>query len=193
MAFDIVWNQHKDELFSFVKSKIDNQTCAEDMLQEVALRFYSELAKGVSIENKRAWLYRVTNNLIIDYYRKTDKREEKISSFFDFEMDNDQETCVCELSGFVIQNYLPKEYSEPLFLSDIEKVPQKLIAKQLNLSLSATKSRIQRGRIKLKELVEECVDLFFNNHGRLVDFNLKDSCKLPNELVDEMEKLNIIL
>ena len=120
-------------------------------------------------------------------------KEKNTPIFYDIEKDNEEGTCVCELSGFIIQNYLPKEYAEPLFLSDIEKIPQKLIAERLNLSLSATKSRIQRARIQLKKLIENCVDLLFNNRGELVDFTLKDSCKLPMELTDEMQKMNIIL
>ncbi|CAM1371509.1 sigma-70 family RNA polymerase sigma factor [Tenacibaculum xiamenense] len=192
MDFDIIWNQYKNELFYFVKLKIENQIDTEDLIQEVALKFYKQLTKGVPIENNRAWLYRITNNLVIDYYRKKGK-EKNTSIFYDIEKGNEEGTCVCELSGFIIQNYLSKEYAEPLFLSDIEKIPQKLIAERLNLSLSATKSRIQRARIQLKKLIESCVDLLFNNRGELVDFTLKDSCKLPIELTDEMQKMNIIL
>ncbi|SEB39664.1 RNA polymerase, sigma subunit, SigZ [Tenacibaculum sp. MAR_2009_124] len=192
MSFNIVWNQYRNELFNFLKSKIENKSFAEDLLQEVAIKFYKELSRGVLIENKRAWLYKVANNLIIDYYRKRVKQE-NISFIYKQELDIEEEPCVCELSGFVIQNYLPKEYAEPLFLSDIEKVPQKIIAKQLNLSLPATKSRIKRARVKLKELIESCVDLLFNNQGQVVDFTLKNSCELPTELKLEMQKMKINL
>jgi RNA polymerase sigma-70 factor (ECF subfamily) len=99
--------------------------------------------------------------------------------------------CICDLSGFVIKEYLPEKYGKPLYLSDIEQVPQQEIAETLNLSLSATKSRIQRGRTKLKDLVSECVSISYNNRGQISDFQLKKGCELPRELKNEMDRINL--
>ncbi|WBX76021.1 sigma factor-like helix-turn-helix DNA-binding protein [Tenacibaculum ovolyticum] len=100
--------------------------------------------------------------------------------------------CVCDLSEFVIKNYLPEEYSTPLYLSDIEQKKQQEIAEILNLSLTATKSRIQRARKKLKELITNCIDISYNKKGQISDFQLKNNCELPQELKDEIKRINLM-
>lgn len=72
---------------------------------------------------------------------------------------------------------LPKEYAIPLMLSDIDKIPQKEIAKQLNLELSATKMRIQRARKKLRDLFVECCHLEYDKQGNFIGCVIKHSCK----------------
>lgn len=84
-------------------------------------------------------------------------------------------------------------YEKPLYLSDIEQKPQQEIADILQLSLTATKSRIQRARKQLKELISDCIEVTYNTKGQISDFQLKKYCELPPELKNEMERLNISL
>ncbi|NVK10111.1 sigma-70 family RNA polymerase sigma factor [Tenacibaculum sp.] len=190
MTFNKIWDTYKDHLLNFVNTKVNDKHIADDILQEVSLKLYKSLAKEIEIKNYKNWLFQVTRNTIADYYRKQVKQN-KIAI-------NQPETninfapCVCDLSSFIIQQYLHKKYSEPLYLSDIEQKPQQEIADTLNLSLTATKSRIQRGRKKLKELAIECVDISYNNKGQITDFTLKKNCELPQELKNEMKRINFI-
>ncbi|WP_422092232.1 hypothetical protein [Tenacibaculum ovolyticum] len=66
------------------------------------------------------------------------------------------------------------------------------MAEILNLSLTATKSRIQRGRKKLKELITNCIDISYNKKGQISDFQLKNNCELPQELKDEIKRINLM-
>ncbi len=81
-----------------------------------------------------------------------------------------------ELVGPML-SMLPEEYGQPLYLSDIQGLPQKEIAAKLNLSLSGTKSRIQRGREKLKALFLECCHLEFDRNGKLLQTQVRSHCK----------------
>ncbi|MEE9361127.1 MAG: sigma-70 family RNA polymerase sigma factor [Cellulophaga sp.] len=190
MTFNKIWKIHKSPLLNFIKTKIDDAHIAEDILQEVSIKLFDTLKREIEIKNYKTWLFQVSRNTIADYYRKDIKRSEL--SINQPETSNNSSTCVCDLSGFVIQTYLPEKYSKPLYLSDIEQKPQQEIAKMLNLSLTATKSRIQRGRKKLKELVNECIDISYNNRGQISDFQIKNNCELPQELKTEMERINLI-
>lgn len=190
MTFNQIWEEHRSNLLNFVLSKIDYKNSAEDILQEVGIKLLDNLNRKTEIKNYKSWLFQVTRNTIADYYRKNKKQAELLS--FPMEANDINTTCVCDLSGFVIQNYLPKKYGEPLFLSDVEQRPQKEIATELKLSLTATKSRIQRGRKMLKEMVSECIHLSYNNKGQIVDFELKKDCELPKELKIEMQRLNLV-
>ena len=190
MTFNKIWNKHNVHLLNFIKTKIDNEHTAEDILQEVSIKLLDNLNRKTEIKNNKTWLFQVTRNTIADYYRKNKKHSEL--SINQSEINTNSSACVCDLSGFVIQTYLPEKYSRPLYLSDIEQKPQQEIAEMLNLSLTATKSRIQRGRNKLKEIVNDCIDISYNNKGQVSDFQLKNNCELPQELKNEMERINLI-
>ncbi|NJL22058.1 MAG: hypothetical protein HC895_16595 [Leptolyngbyaceae cyanobacterium SM1_3_5] len=60
---------------------------------------------------------------------------------------------------------LPDEYAIPLYMYDLEGIEQKTISEKLNLTLPNTKSRIQRGRMKLKERFLECCVVDFDENG----------------------------
>lgn len=149
MTFNEIWNKHHDHLLNFIKTKMDDENIAEDILQNVSIKLIDNLDRNTEIINYKSWLFQVTRNTIADYYRKNEQHSEL--SLEHSEISINSSACVCDLSGFVIQTYLPEKYSKPLFLSDFEQKSQQQIAKMLDISLTATKSRIQRGRKKLKE------------------------------------------
>ena len=186
-----IWTRFKDQLLNFIRLRVSNKDLAEDILQEVGLKLVDNLNRAVEIKNPKSWLFQVARNTVADYYRANNKYSEL--SINQTETTGNSGTCLCDLSGFIIQTYLPEKYGQPLYLSDIEQKPQQEIAEILNLSLTATKSRIQRGRKKLKELLSECIDISYNQKGQVSDFHLKNTCELPPELKNEMERLNLIL
>ena len=54
---------------------------AEELLQETFLRLWTYLIKGNKVENIRALLYKIANNLIIDESRK--KKEESLDQILE--------------------------------------------------------------------------------------------------------------
>lgn len=66
------------KLMSFIRPKVKNTEDAEDILQEVWYQF-SNLTNLSEIVNVGSWLYRVSNNKIIDKYRK--KTTENLEDF----------------------------------------------------------------------------------------------------------------
>lgn len=191
MNFETIWEEHRIPLLKFIQSKVEDGIIAEDILQEVAIKLHAQISSNSDIRNIKSWLFQVSRNSIADYFRKHEKYAKP--SLVPLDNSNPSQVCVCDLSGFVIQKYLPQTFSEPLFMSDIEGKPQKEIAKELNLSLTATKSRIQRGRKKLKELIDDCIEISFNNKNQIVDFQVRADCELPPELKAEMAKINLVV
>ncbi|GAA0193734.1 RNA polymerase sigma factor SigZ [Fulvivirga kasyanovii] len=191
--FNDTWESQNANLLTFIRSKTGEEELADDLLQEVGLKLYQAFASGVEIRNHTAWLFQVARNTISDHYRKRDTIERGKENLLSLTAKADSQNCVCDLSGFIIKNYLPQQYSSALYLSDIEQVPQKQIALQLGLTLTATKSRIQRGRQKLKEIILGCVNVEWNDRGEPVDFQLKNTCELPEELLKEISRLNLMI
>ena len=191
MEFNTIWEEFKNPVENFIKIEINDVGAVDDILQEVSIKLLDNINRKTKINNYQTWIFQVTRNTISDYYRQKKKQSRYLPASTD--MTSATNNCVCDLSDFVIKNYLPEKYGTPLYLSDIEKIPQKEISKILNLTLTATKSRIQRGRKKLKELILECVDLSYNSRGQITGYKLKDNCNLPPELVIEIEKLKLML
>jgi len=71
--FNSVWKAYEKELMAFVRSRIFDKSMAPDIMQEVAIKIFKNRDRLHALENSRAWLYRVTRNTLIDFYRKNDR------------------------------------------------------------------------------------------------------------------------
>src|SRR5437588_5720606 len=61
---------HRHELFSFIYALVRNVQDAEDICQEVWLRFSSAQQRGIHIEKPAQWSRGTAKNLILHYWRK---------------------------------------------------------------------------------------------------------------------------
>lgn len=70
-AFEKVYYAHVDEIYRFVKLRVNSKETAQDITSDIffkAWRFIKE--KGTPILNMRAFLFKIARNLIIDHIRK---------------------------------------------------------------------------------------------------------------------------
>ena len=74
---------------------------------------------------------------------------------------------------------LPKPYRDALVLTEFEGLTQKEMAKRLGISLSGAKSRVQRGREQLKQMLLERCEFEFDRLGRIIDCKprTKEACQ----------------
>ena len=82
-----------------------------------------------------------------------------------------------ELAGCLVPmiDRLPEKYAEAIRLSEIDGLTQKEVSERQGLSLSGAKSRIQRGRAMLKEMLTDCCRFHFDHQGKVVDYEGKGS------------------
>jgi RNA polymerase sigma-70 factor, ECF subfamily len=179
-----IWEEYKSSLLGYIKKRVTNNDDAKDILQDVLLKSYQFCSKGKTVLHLKSWLFKITQNTIVDYYKKN----KNISFTLDFIDEVNQNSLIGEASEYIkaLLQLLPEEYAIPLYMYDLDNISQKEIAQKLNLSLPNTKSRIQRGRLKLKERFLECCVVEFDENGEMISFDIKPDCKL---LQDEKEKL----
>jgi RNA polymerase sigma-70 factor (ECF subfamily) len=174
-----IWNKFRTELLNYIKTKVSDEYAAEDILQEVFIKIHKNIDQIDNLYNLRAWLYRITNNTIIDFYRKNkpflplDEVGDNIAVEEEL-IDMNEEIAAC-LQPF-LQN-LPDKYRRPLELFEFDGMKHKEISKKLNLSLSGSKSRILRAKKKLKEVLTECCEFEFDSYGNIVDYKEKKTDK----------------
>ncbi|MEM7165131.1 MAG: RNA polymerase sigma factor SigZ [Planctomycetota bacterium] len=166
-----VWELLSDRLRNFFLSRVSDPQVADDLLQETFLRIHTGLSEIRDEERLTSWGFQVGRNLVIDHYRSKDKAAGPISD--DFALGEDLERG--NLNGVVADwlpeliAKLPESYREAVKLYEIEGLPQQEIAERLNLSLSGAKSRVQRGREKLKSLLFDCCAFEKDRRGNVID------------------------
>ena len=171
-----LWLEHKNALKYYIFKRVKDEDLTNDILQDVLLKVYSFCLSKSGVVNLKSWLYQIAHNTIIDYYRKNSSFK---ASAKEVQVAEDEENFAFKEAVEYIEpllNFLPKEYAIPLKMADLDGMKQAEIAKQLKLSLSATKSRIQRGRNLLKAEFITCCHLETDASGSLISFQIKDSC-----------------
>lgn len=162
-------------LYGYIKKRINNTLDAEDLTQEVFYKLYN--SDRDKLENVKSWIYSIAKNSIIDYYRKKRLDTKEINEEFIDEEDKNE--ALEELSNCVSPfiNQLPDELITIMKLSEIENHSQKDIAEKMNLNYETVRSKIQRGRVKLKLLISNCCSVIQGAKGSIIDFKQNNSCK----------------
>lgn len=178
MIFENLWEEYNIPLKNFIKRRVNNYQDVEDILQIVFLKIYNNINNLNKTSKIDAWIYTVTKNTITDYYRKR-KHDFNIVSIPDDFLSEEQEekTLNNEISQCLktMIQYLPKKYKEAIILTEFENLTQKELAIRIGLSVSGAKSRVQRARMLLKEMLLDCCELKIDCRGNIIDYKVKNN------------------
>ncbi len=175
MNTEEIWKLYASDVFAFIKSKVKEDALTKDLQQEAFLKLHLKL-KDINNQDKiKPYIMQIAHNLVIDYYRKNKK---EISLSIDNES-NQSYTHSAKDCLLPLIHKLPDLYKTPLLMSEIEGKKQKEVAKKLGISLSAAKSRIQRGRELLKQGFMDCCNYDIDENGKLTgEDRTKEECKV---------------
>ena len=126
---------------------------ADDIFQEVFIRYINYDKPFTSEEHRKAWLIRVTVNCSKSLFRSFWKRNIKPVEEVDekettFEMQEETDLYLALMK-------LPKKYRTVIHLYYYEDLSTKDISRILQENESTIRSRLKRGREKLKEYLRE--------------------------------------
>lgn len=111
--FGFIYTQYRDKVFGFVRSRIFNRTEAEDVVQTVFQKVYSNLYKYDETKaSLSTWIYTITRNTVYDYLKE--KRDHPTLELTDNTVDSAEEPD---------DSLLNKEALEELACA-LEKLPQ---------------------------------------------------------------------
>ncbi|MCP4753915.1 MAG: RNA polymerase sigma factor SigZ [Proteobacteria bacterium] len=174
-----VWKDYHSKLHHFILNRIGNADDADDILQDVFLKIHSRIDTLKENNKIQSWIYQITRNSIIDYYRTRKPTKELPSTLTKPEPEPFAETRQ-EMAGWILPmiQSLPNQYKDALMLSEIEGMTQKEVAGKNGLSVSGAKSRIQRGRKMMKDMLLDCCQFEFDHSGTVLDYERKaPDCK----------------
>lgn len=176
-----IWEAFNVELRQFVRRKVKDDSIADDIVQEIFEKVIRNIKRLNEVENVQEYLYKVARNTVIDSFRARKLRLKESTSVDGIEVYDIDESTSDSLNSIVSQccvkpfiEKLPEKYREALIASEIDNQSQKLLAEKLNISYSGAKSRVQRGREKLKDLLQECCHFEHDSYGNLIQSNSED-------------------
>jgi len=173
-----IWKEYHAGMKGFILSRVSDSATADDILQEVFSRIHSKIDSLRETGKIRSWVYQITRNAIIDYYRSKKPTKELPESLATHEKHPD-DNARQEIGGWLIPmiQQLPEQYKSAVIMSEVEELSQKEIAKKLNLSLSGAKSRIQRGRTMMRKMLVDCCSFQFDRQGKVFDYKYQGKDK----------------
>lgn len=181
MELAVIYSEFHQVLLGFIKSKVNNHQDAEDILQNVFIKVAGNI-KGLQQKEKlQSWIYSIARNAIIDYYRtnsgnkKTSFEDDITESFTEEEYIDTTKGLDCCLIDFV--NQLPEEYRDIIIDVDMKGLRQKDLVEKYNLPYPTIRSRVQRGRERMKQILLDCCQIKWDNRGNILDVVSRNVCE----------------
>jgi RNA polymerase sigma-70 factor (ECF subfamily) len=146
----------------------------DDVLQDVFARIQRGLSDLRDDERFGSWVYQVARSAIAEQRRArtrhplaSDDPLEEAAPQSDGEESSAEQLLARAVVPFIAM--LPTPYREALTLTELEGLSQRQAAEMLGISPTAVKSRVQRGRARLRGLLEDCCVIALDVRGRVVE------------------------
>ena len=163
-----IWHEFAVKLGQFIRARVSDPATAEDILQDVFVKIQKQLGQLRDLAKLEGWIYLIARNAIIDHYR-TRKETVEVPETLPAEPDaNDGEIQELKASFRRMIYSLPDPYREAVILTELDGLTQQELATRLGISLSGAKSRVQRGRAQLKQMLDECCTFEFDRRGKVI-------------------------
>jgi RNA polymerase sigma-70 factor (ECF subfamily) len=180
VQLESLWEQYCCRLKAFIQSRVANEDDVEDLLQEVFIRIHTHLCCLRDLSKLESWIYQIARNAIIDHYRSRRPGIELSESIpSEDEIDADDPEAVLALSLTSMVDELPAPYRDALLLTEYQGLNQRQMADRLGISFSGAKSRVQRARRMLRDMLLACCHFELDRRGTIIDYYARCCCCNP--------------
>jgi len=181
LTLEDIWTQFATRLRYFIRGRVADDSSAEDILQNVFVKVQQRLGTLRGVEKIEAWVHQIARNAIVDHFRSL-RPVEELSDDLPQPLDDAAEEAekAALLASFRrMITELPEPYREAIQLTEMEGLTQQELAARLGISLSGAKSRVQRGRAMLKDMLLECCRFEFDRRGGIVECERREKAGCP--------------
>jgi RNA polymerase sigma-70 factor (ECF subfamily) len=164
------WQAHGDEIRAFLRRRLGDAHAADDVLQDVFFKAMRQGKAFCALDDPRAWLYKVARNALVDRSRTAHPAEpiEPLAEVLPAH-EADPVPAVDALTGCLqrVLGELSAADADVLRACDIEGQTQGDYAQAHGLSLPAVKSRLLRGRERLRRRLVQVCRVRFDGLGQV--------------------------
>ena len=166
-AYNQIVFRFKDRLLHFIYRFVNDLDLAEDLVQDTLLKLYTHKDSYQEIAKFSTWLYTIAANLARTELRKKKRRKtfsvtelsredrEFIIVSSDVDPSEDLSSQNFEKSVHRALAELPDDFKTIIILRDIQELSYDEISKIVEVPMGTVKSRINRGRVKLQQLLKK--------------------------------------
>lgn len=165
-SLEILILRHKQRIFSFIYSKVQNRDVAEDIFQDTFVKIINTLKMGKYNEEGKflPWSMRIAHNLIIDFFRKGNRMPT-----FQNTDEFDIFSVICDPSGNIekdmirdqihndvrkLVEQLPEDQREVLKMRIFSDMSFKEISEQTSVSINTALGRMRYALINLRKMID---------------------------------------
>jgi RNA polymerase sigma-70 factor (ECF subfamily) len=183
------WREIEARLRPYVARRVPPAD-VDDVVQDTFVRVHRGLASLSSEDRFGAWVYRVAAGAIIDHLRKRarnpiaagEPRDDSADAAL-LEPDGDLEADLSECVALFVAR-LPSPYREAVTLTELQGLGQREAAAMVGVSLSGMKSRVQRGRERIRHMFEECCEMAVDSRGHVTGCTPRKLDEVPEDCRD---------
>lgn len=174
-AFNQLIEQYQQLMYGTVFRLLGDYDASADVTQDAFIAAYKAIKSYRGDASFRAWLLRIGSNMACDYWRRiqrhptssldsiVDEDEPHMASTFEAltitgpESNPEEHVLTQELQEVIQQSLeqLPLEQRTVLILYDIQGLSYEEVAQATQTSLGTVRSRISRGRARLRTILQE--------------------------------------
>jgi RNA polymerase sigma-70 factor (ECF subfamily) len=172
-AYSVIVNRYRERIHQFIFRYTKNHLDSEDLVQETFLRVFRSRNSYERIARFSTWLYTIAQNLIRNQYKRSQRMQMVSLSQSD---DQDQEMTIdLPDTGISLDDQLhlsmtvshleksldaiPADFRDVLVMRDVQQLTYEEIMDITHLPMGTVKSRINRGRARLHDLMGTYLDV----------------------------------
>ena len=168
-AFNILVERYSGRLFHYLYRFVKDERQVEDLLQETFMRVYRNRHSYEPSAKFSTWLYTIAGNLARSEYRR--RKRQRTYSLTPVNRDEEEYQMEIPSETLAPDRYaergihdrhirqaldeIPEDFREVVVLRDVQQLSYEEISDITGLPLGTVKSRINRGRSKLQDLLKD--------------------------------------
>lgn len=171
LTLEDIWTRFATRLRLFIRGRVADDASADDILQNVFVKIQQRLGTLRGVEKIEAWVHQIARNAIVDHFRAQrpagELPDDLAQPFEDSAGEAEKAALLAAFRRMISE--LPEPYRKAIQLTELEGLTQQQLATRLGISLSGAKSRVQRGRAMLKDMLLACCRFEFDRRGGIVE------------------------
>lgn len=156
--FGLLYDRYLQKVYRKAYSFVHDQDLAQDLAQDIMVKVYRQLHKFGGKSRFSTWLYAISYNFCVEYYRKHKKLHlQPLDTKYDLSEeveDNEWMDGRCKQLKLALER-ISSEDKTILLMKYQQDLSIKELTERLNISDSAAKMRLARARQRVKELIQE--------------------------------------